>query len=304
MHFNLITILGPTATGKTKLAVYLANHFNGEIISADSRQVYKFMDIGTGKDLSDYTIEKKKIKYHLIDIAEPKEEYNLYRFLNDFNSACRKIHSKKKLPFLVGGSGLYISAVIQNYNLPKANSNKKRIEELKELSVNELRLKLKDLKPSLHNTTDLINKERIITAILIEESAKDSKINITDEINSLNIGILPERDEIKRRIKVRLQERLNSGMIKEVENLLQMGVTHDKLRFFGLEYKFISQYLRNELNYNDMFQKLNSAINNFAKRQITWFRKMEKEGVKIHWFDGSDYEIIKNLIEESLRVDE
>ena len=300
INFNLITVLGPTATGKTKLASYLAVKLNGEIISADSRQVYKYMDIGTGKDLNDYISDTINVPYHLINIAEPIEEYNLYRFKLDFYQAVEKIKALEKLPFLVGGTGMYLSAILQNYKLRKADLSQNRIKELDNYSEEKLRGILLSIKPKQHNITDLINRERIIKAILIEEANQFENIQFENPISSLNIGIKLERNEIKKQITDRLKKRLDQGMIDEVKNLLDMGISHKKLSFFGLEYKFISQYLLGELNYNDMYQKLNSAIHSFAKRQMTWFRKMEREGVKINWFDGKDYDAVLNFIKEKM----
>jgi tRNA dimethylallyltransferase len=297
--FNLITILGPTATGKTKLAARLANELNGEIISSDSRQVYKYMNIGTGKDLKDYIVKGQTISYHLIDIAEPTEEYNLYRFTIDFYNAYNKIKEKKKTPFLVGGTGLYVSSIIQNYKLKQADFNSLRRKELEELSEPQLRELLLNLKPNPHNITDQTEKERIIKAILIEESNKDALNKNIQPPNSLNIGIKLERNEIRKRITKRLEERLNEGMIKEVKDLLKRGVTFEKLAYFGLEYKYLGLYLEGKLSYNEMFQKLNTAIHRFAKRQMTWFRKMEREGVKINWFEGKDFNIVLSFIKEN-----
>jgi tRNA dimethylallyltransferase len=299
-NFNLITLLGPTATGKTKLAAFLAKELIGEIISADSRQVYKFMDIGTGKDLSDYIVDNFNIPYHLINIAEPTEEYNLYRFKSDFYQAYERIKAAQKLPFLVGGTGMYLSAILQNYKLRKADLSQNRIEELENYSEEKLREILLSIKSKQHNLTDLITKERIIKAILIEEANQFEHIRSINSISSLNIGIKLDRNQIKRQITDRLKKRLDEGMIDEIKNLLDMGISHNKLSFFGLEYKFISQYLRGELNYNDMYQKLNSAIHSFAKRQMTWFRKMEREGVKINWFDGKDYHAVLSFIKERM----
>ena len=297
--FNLITILGPTATGKTKLAARLAKELNGEIISSDSRQVYKYMNIGTGKDLKDYIVKGQTISYHLIDIAEPTEEYNLYRFTIDFYNAYNKIKEKKKTPFLVGGTGLYVSSIIQNYKLKQADFNSLRRKELEELSEPQLRELLLNLKPNPHNITDQTEKDRIIKAILIEESNSDALPKNIQPPNSLNIGIKLERDEIRKRITKRLEERLNEGMIKEVKDLLKRGVTFEKLAYFGLEYKYLGLYLEGKLSYNEMFQKLNTAIHRFAKRQMTWFRKMEREGVKINWFEGKDFNIVLSFIKEN-----
>ena len=292
MHFDLITILGPTASGKTSIASTLAKDLNGEIISADSRQVYKGMDSGTGKDLIEF--QKNNVNYHLIDIAEPSEEYNLFRFTNDFNSSFEEIKKKNRLPILVGGTGLYISAIIQSYYLP-AIENENEMEELGNLSLAELKNMLLKLKPRIHNITDLNNKNRIIRAILIERS----RLTVEPtpyKISSLNIGIKTDREETKRRITERLKHRLANGMIEEVEKLLKKGVSPERLNDFGLEYKFISQHITGDLNFNDMLQKLNSAIHNFAKKQMTWFRKMEREGIKITWFHPENYNELKAFI--------
>lgn len=300
MSYNLITILGPTATGKTKLAAKLAKEFNGEIISADSRQVYRGMDIGTGKDLDDYIVDGFKIPFHLIDIVDPTEEFDLYKFNELFYKNFNEIKKKNKIPFLVGGTGLYISSIIQSYKLSKAEFSQDRINSLNKFPAEELRKKLLKLNPVLHNTTDLLDKERLIKAIIVAESTNE-KIAEKSEINSLVIGITLPRSEIKKKITERLKKRLQNGMIEEVKKLLQGGISREKLNFFGLEYKYLGLYLLKELNYNDMFQKLNSAIHNFAKRQVTWFRKMEKEGVKINWINGADYEAAKNLIEWNVK---
>ena len=298
MNFNLITVLGPTATGKTKIAAKLAEDFNGEIISADSRQVYIGMDIGTGKDLEEFI--GRNIKYHLIDICEITEEYNLFRFTNDFASSYEQILNRNKIPILVGGTGLYISAVLQDYYLPPLKNDNKEFKGLNELKKDELIRLLISLNPKLHNTTDLINRERIIRAILIEKARKEIKSK-SKNIISLNIGIKPERSIIRKNITSRLKARLKSGMIDEVEGLLKRGITEEKLYLLGLEYRYITKYIIGELNYNDMFQKLNSAIHNFAKRQLTWFRKMEKEGIDINWFSGNNYDEILCFVSEELK---
>ena len=295
MNYDLITILGCTATGKTKLAVQLADYFNGEIISADSRQVYRGMNIGTGKDLSEYSIQDKQIPFHLIDIIDPTEEFNLYSYQQSFYKSFDDIRNKNKLPFLVGGTGLYLSSILRNYNLSKADFEKV-FNEYSSSPNEELIELLRSLNPALHNTTDLTNRERIVKAIAVSKAEQDQ--TKTQNINSLVIGVYLSRDEIKKRITERLMKRLDEeGMIEEVKSLMESGISYDKMIFFGLEYKFIAQYLRGELNKNDMFQKLNSAIHSFAKRQMTWFRKMEKEGVMINWIDGPDFNKSKELIE-------
>ena len=292
MDYNLITILGPTATGKTRIAAQIARDINGEIISADSRQVYRYMDIGTGKDLIEF--KKANVNYHLIDIIDPSEEYSLFRFSKDFQSSFKEIIKKNKIPILVGGTGLYISAILQNYILPEIN-DESELKKLSSMNYSNLKQMLLELKPKLHNKTDLTSKDRLIRAILIEKArGKDNK-NL-EKVISLAIGIKLDREEIKKRITKRLKERLTNGMIEEIKGLLQKGISQEKLNYFGLEYKFVCQYINGKLSYNDMFQKLNSSIHNFAKRQMTWFRKMEREGVEINWFSPDNYSGIKHFV--------
>ncbi len=293
MNEKIIVILGPTASGKTKLAAKLASEFNGEIISADSRQVYKGMDIGTGKDFEDYLVNGYKIPYHLIDVIDPTEEFNLYQFKKYFIQIFEEIIKRQKQVFLVGGSGLYLSSVIQNYELKEVEIIENDIFKLSAMKIDELKKILFDLRTNNHNNTDLIDKERTIKAIL---AAKAEKNILNKKFVSVVIGIKLEKDEIKRRISQRLEKRLKSGMIEEVKKLMESGVSLQKLLFFGLEYKFIAFYLKNELSYDEMFIKLNQAINKFAKRQATWFRKMEKEGIKINWIDGGNYEQARSII--------
>lgn len=299
MLTDIITILGPTASGKTKLAVRLANDFNGEIISADSRQVYRRMNIGTGKDLEDYKINDSPVECHLIDIVDPEEEFNLFLFQRKFYQVLDLLTEKKKLPFMVGGTGLYLSSILQNYELKKTDFSSDHAEELSKLNLEELKKILLRLKSDLHNITDLVDKDRIIKAILIAETETEDQF-IKTPINPVVIGIKVEKDLLKEKIKDRLKKRLNAGMIEEVEDLVNSGITYEKLNFFGLEYRYIGLYLKNELTYNDMFQKLNSAIINFAKRQMTWFRKMEREGVKINWLESTDYLKARQIIMDKL----
>jgi tRNA dimethylallyltransferase len=296
MDYNLITVLGPTATGKTRLAAHLAKYFKGEIISADSRQVYKGMNLGTGKDYDDYVVNGETIACHLIDVVEPSEEFNLFFFKEFFNNAFREITERGKLPILCGGTGLYLSSVLRNYKLNRADPLIK--EELEILSFDELILLYLSLNKNPHNTTDIKDKNRLISALMILKSESDNP-ETTDYVNSFNIGINPGREEIKKRITSRLKKRFELGMTDEVKSLMDQGVGYDKMVFFGLEYKYIAQYLKGNLNYNDMFQKLNSAIHNFAKRQMTWFRKMEKEGISINWIENNDINSAKLLIENA-----
>ena len=299
MKYNLITILGPTAVGKTKLAAELAYKYSGEIISADSRQVYKNMNIGTGKDLEDYNVAGVSIPYHLIDVINPNEEFNLFLFNKYFYKAFDEINIKKKVPFLTGGTGLFIHSILKGYNLAEVKINEKKYHELEKLNLNDLKNTLNKLNPSPHNSTDLLIKDRVIKAIIIAENNLSKEIENKTKISSLVIGVTAEREEIKKRITTRLKDRLNNGMIEEVEELIKSGITFEKLNFFGLEYKFIGMYLNNELTYNDMYQKLNSAIHAFAKRQMTWFRKMEKEGIKINWIIGADILMASEIVEQN-----
>lgn len=299
MKFNLITILGPTATGKTKLAAEIAYHYNGEIISADSRQVYKGMDIGTGKDISDYTINGKQIPYHLIDIIEPDKDYSVYDFQTQFYEKISQIKNLRKLPILCGGTNLYIHSVLKSYQLGKVNFDSDEFQFLMEQNEDELKDILLRENENLHNTTDLNDKIRIAKAIIISRSK--SKEIIRPKINSLNICIDLPRNEIKKRITKRLKERLANGMIDEVKNLIaNKNISYERLAYFGLEYKFIGLYLEGKLNYNDMYQKLNSAIHQFAKKQVTWIRKMEREGLLLNKINGNDFNKAKEIIDAEL----
>jgi tRNA dimethylallyltransferase len=294
MDYNAITILGPTAVGKTRLAAQLAYHYHGEIISADSRQVYKGMNLGTGKDYEDYIIDNNKIPYYLIDLISPTEEFNVFLYKDYFNKAVAHIVEREKLPVLCGGTGLYLSAIIQNYKLNQMDINTKK--ELDKLTFDELKSLFLLLNKSPHNTTDLLDRNRTIAAIMILQSGNESYSD-TSALKSFTIGIKPGREEIKRRISSRLKIRLDSGMIEEVKLLLDNGISMERMISLGLEYKYIAYYLTGKLRYNDMFQQLNSAINAFAKKQMTWFRKMEKDGIRINWIDSNDFLKAKKLLE-------
>ena len=285
---DLITITGATATGKTKLAVALASLLDGEIISADSRQVYKGMDIGTGKDLEEYTFNGDRIPYHLIDIAEPGYEYNVYEFYRDFFAAYDEILSRDKMPLMCGGSGMYLDAVIRGYKLERVPLNKSLRNQLEALDDAELIDKLKSYGP-LHNITDTQDRDRMFRAIEIADFRKKNGELETKprSVNSINFGIRYDRETIRSRITDRLHERLENGMLEEVKRLLDSGLSPEQLMFYGLEYKYLTMHLTGEINYNEMFSLLNTSIHQFAKRQMTWFRRMEKNGVKIHWIDGN-----------------
>ncbi len=282
---RLITILGPTASGKTALAVELCKHFNGEIISADSRQVYRGMDIGTGKDLDEY----QGTAHHLIDIADPTEEFNLFAYAERFSEAFTDIKQRGKLAFLVGGTGMYLDAILNRYQLTIAKSDEKARLELENKSERELIALLNSFDKNLHNTTDLNDRGRLIRAIEIAQATSQGEQHLKlPEFEPLSIGIRVDRDEIKRRITSRLKTRFKQGMLEEVEHLHQQGVSWEKLHFFGLEYRFVAEYLQGKLSYNDMYQKLNSAIHKFAKQQSKWFRNIEKKGHTIHWLDQNE----------------
>jgi len=284
----MITILGPTATGKTSFATYIASHLNGEIISADSRQVYRGMNIGTGKDLSDYSIDGQEIPYHLIDIADPGYEYNVFEFQSDFLKAYQEIEAREKFPILCGGTGMYIESVLKGYKLIDVPRNEVLREFLEIKSDRELDEILQDFK-NLHNTTDTSDRDRLLRAIEIQKYYEDHpEIDTTfPKIETLIVGINFDRRVVRARITERLEQRLEEGMVQEVEGLLNKGVTAEELKFYGLEYRFITQYIQEEISYNEMFRRLNTAIHQFAKRQMTWFRRMEKQGFVIHWLDGN-----------------
>ncbi len=298
---KLIVVTGPTATGKTSFAAHLAYKLNGEIISADSRQVYRGMDIGTGKDYDDYIVEKQKIPYHLVDIAEPGYEYNVYEFQKDFLKAYADIISRGKTPILCGGTGLYIEAVLNGYKLFRVPENPELRSELDKKTHPELVELLNSFK-SLHNITDTSDHKRLVRAIEIQTYYREHPETDTafPKFNPILFGVHFERDIIRERITERLKRRLESGMIEEVSALLKKGLEPEQLKFYGLEYKFITQYIEREISYEELFRLLNTAIHQFAKRQMTWFRKMEREGYEINWIDGNLS--IENKIGEVLEI--
>lgn len=285
--FDLITILGPTASGKTSLAVALAADLNTEIISADSRQIYKRMDIGTGKDLEEYKYEDKEIPYHLIDICEPGYKYNLYEYQRDFNVVFQDLRTREKFPILCGGTGLYIETVLKGYSMPQVPENKELREKLKDKTLTELTSILKTYK-TLHNTTDVDSCKRAVRAIEIAEFYRNQQPEERKNkpLNSFIVGVDIEREARRRKISERLQMRLNSGMVDEVRALLKEGISPDDLIYYGLEYKYLTEYLIGRLSYVEMESKLEIAIYQFAKRQMTWFRGMERRGFSIFWLDA------------------
>ncbi len=285
--YDLITVLGATAGGKTSFAAQLAYHTNRDIIGADSRQVYRRMDIGTGKDLDDYIVNNKKIRLHLVDIVEPGYKYNVFEYQQDFIKVYKKLKNEGKKAILCGGSGMYIESIINAYKLLKVPENEKLRKQLDEKSIDEL-AKILIAYGNLHNKTDIEDKERALRAIEIAEYYKQNPDRRTglENISKLVLGIKFDRDSRRRRITERLKYRLEHGMIDEVKNLLNSGVPAETLIYYGLEYKFITLYLLNKISYNEMFSKLETAIRQFSKRQMTWFRRMERQGTKIYWLDG------------------
>lgn len=288
MKYDLITILGPTASGKTTLAAHLAKCIKSEIISADSRQVYRSMDIGTGKDLSDYCVDGVTIPYHLIDIVDPGYKYNLFEYQRDFLQVYNHIRQKGITPILCGGTGLYIESVLKGYKLVPVPENPLLRSDLEQYSLDELTEKLKQYK-QLHNTTDVDTKKRAIRAIEIEEYYLKHKADIPEfpSINSLIIGVDIERDLRRDKISKRLRSRLDEGMVDEVKSILNSGVSPEDLIYYGLEYKYLTNYVIGNISYDEMVTELEIAIHQFAKRQMTWFRGMERRGFTIEWVDAT-----------------
>ena len=292
----MITILGPTASGKTPLAAALAQRIDGEIISADSRQVYRRMDIGTGKDLADYTSvvdgSPVNIPYHLIDICEPGTKYNLFQYQQDFFDAYNNIRGRGKTPILCGGTGLYIEAVLKGYQLSPVPQNPELRARLEGKSLEELTEMLRELKQQngsvMHNTTDVDTAQRAIRAVEIEMEQQNYPLTShLSPLSSLIIGVNIDRDLRREKITRRLKARLDEGMVDEVRGLLAEGIPAEDLIYYGLEYKYLTEYIIGKLTYDEMFRQLEIAIHQFAKRQMTWFRGMERRGFTIHWIDAT-----------------
>lgn len=313
MSFNCIFVLGPTAVGKTAIGVRLAKALNGEIISADSRQVYKGLDIGSGKDLKDYEIDGEKISYHLIDICDLKTEYNLFDFQEDFYSAFSDISSRGKIPVCVGGTGMYIDNIVRNYAMIPFKENPEERAELETKSEEDLKSILTNEKERLHNTSEFGDKERMIKAILINrfnlsdecKKLREKMLSSRPRINPLIIGTTLERPVLRARIAKRLKDRLDEGLIEEVQNLHankdENGAEWERLESLGLEYRFVSEYLQGKIESKErLFALLSLAIGQFAKRQETWFRSMEKKGVKINWL--SHDESVEKRFEEAMNL--
>lgn len=289
-NVNCVVLLGPTAVGKTAIAVRLADKFGWDIISADSRQVYKGLDLGSGKDLSEYSINGKQIPYHLIDIATLDSEYNVFCFQQDFYRTFNSLKEQGKFAFVAGGTGMYLDSVVRGYDLLTVPENPEQKEELEKKSLEELGAMLLSLKPELHNKSDLAIKERVVKALQIElfkaspEGIKArSELLSRPKIEPLVIGTTLDRDELYKNIEIRLRQRIQEGMIEEVENLHKQ-YSWERLEKLGLEYRFVSFYLEGKISSKEEMEKqLCASIRHFAKRQETWFRGMERKGVKIHW---------------------
>jgi len=286
--FNLLSVIGPTASGKTALAVRLAAAYNGEVISADSRQVYRDMNLGTGKDLKEYWCNGQQVPYHLIDIVEAGEKYNVFEYQKDFIRVFEDCRRRNVFPVLCGGSGLYVESVLKAYKLLAVPVNELLRRELEGRPLPELAQRLAAY-GKMHNITDVDTVKRAVRAIEIEEYYKNHPYEekVFPQVHSLVIGVDVSREVRRERITRRLHERLENGMVEEVKKLLDRGIPAEDLIYYGLEYKFITLYLLGEMGYDEMVEKLNIAIHQFAKRQMTWFRKMEREGIKIEWIDGS-----------------
>ena len=289
----MITILGPTASGKTPVAAHLAASIGGEIISADSRQVYRRMDIGTGKDLADYTVSSLKVPYHLIDIREPGTKYNLFEYQQDFFDAYQDIQSRGAVPILCGGTGLYIEAVLKGYHLSPVPQNQELRDSLEGKSLAELTQMLTELKArtgsNMHNKTDVDSCQRAIRAIEIETYNIENPTPRRElpPVDSVIIGINIDRELRREKITRRLKARLEEGMIDEVKALLDEGIPAEDLIYYGLEYKFVTEYITGKTSYDEMYSRLEIAIHQFAKRQMTWFRGMERRGFEINWIDAT-----------------
>ena len=290
----MITILGPTASGKTDIATHLAAELSAEIISADSRQVYRRMDIGTGKDLADYVVDGKRVPYHLIDIVEPGTKYNLFEYQRDFLEAYNDIRSRGKNVILCGGTGLYIESVLKGYRLIPVPENKELRHKLEGKSLLELTSILERLKAennsNMHNSTDVDTSKRAIRAIEIEMAYKEAHIEerTFPKIDNVIIGVGIDRDLRRMKITRSLDQRLQDGMVDEVKSLLDSGIPADDLIYYGLEYKFVTEYILGKSTFEEMHRSLEIAIHQFAKRQMTWFRGMERRGFTIHWIDAAD----------------
>ena len=301
--YNLIVILGPTASGKTRIAARLARDLGSEIISADSRQVYRGMDLGTGKDTSEFLVDGVAVPCHLIDVVDTDHEFNLFEYQKMFYRSFLDISERGLIPIMAGGTGLYIEAVVKDYRMLEVPEDFSLRGELQKMDMDAMRDRLFKSNPALHNTTDTQNKSRLVRAIEIAEHSKMHEFAEETEhpaIKPFIIGIRWERSVLRDRITARLKKRIDMGMIEEVKNLHNQGVNWERLDSFGLEYRYVSRYLQGKMDFDEMFRELNTRIHQFSKRQMTWFRRMERQGIVINWVDNADYDSIKRLIEEHI----
>ncbi len=300
---NLLVVLGPTASGKTALGVRLAHEFGGEIVSADSRQVYRGLDIGAGKDLEEYEIDGRSIAYHLIDVVDLDCEFSLFDYQQMFYGVFAEISARRALPVMVGGSGLYLESVLLAYELVEVPTDPVLRAGLAELSTGELEERLRSLQGKLHNITDLASRERTLRAIEIAVHSKDKKPPAPPELRPLVLGTRFERDELRRRIEHRLEQRLQAGLVEEVEHLHARGFSWERLDSLGLEYRHLARFIRGQTaGREELFASLSSAIYKFAMRQLGWFRRMERKGIKIQWIDKADQDQALAIARDHLRT--
>ena len=302
MNVNLIVILGPTASGKTALAVKLAGDLGSEIISADSRQIYRGMDLGTGKDLSEYVVESVDVPYHLINIVDPDQDFSVFDYQQRFFQCFSEVSSRVTLPLLVGGTGLYLESVLQGYRMCEVHENQALRNELAGEGMDALVRRFLAIHSNVHNRSDLLDRTRLIRSIEIAEYSRNNASRpVLPEIKALVFGVRWERSLLRQRITERLRQRLADGMIEEVRALHASGISWERLHYFGLEYRYIGLYLQGVLDDETLFQTLNTKIHQFAKRQETWFRRMERRGTLIHWIEGADIDSLRKIMDQGLK---
>jgi tRNA dimethylallyltransferase len=301
MEYNLIVILGPTASGKTRMAARLARELGTEIISADSRQVYRGMDIGTGKDLGEYVVDGRPVPFHLIDVIHPSEEFSVFDYQSQAYRLIISLREKGMIPIMAGGSGLYLDSVIKGYRMPEVPVDIGLRKELDAMDMGNLIRRLRSLRTSFHNITDFTDRERVIRAIEIAQGSLNGERDASarPEILAFIMGIRWDREVLRRRITRRLEERIRAGLIDEVKNLNQAGLSWERMESLGLEYRYAGRYIQREISYDEMIRELNIRIHQFAKRQLSWFRRMERQGAVIHWIEGDDCETARRLVREA-----
>jgi tRNA dimethylallyltransferase len=296
---NLLVVLGPNASGKTRLGVRLAHALSGEVVSADSRQVYRGLDIGAGKDLEEYTCEGKRIPYHLIDVVGLEDEFNVFDYQQRFYEVFKILRARSVLPVMVGGTGLYLESVLKAYKMVQVPEDSKLRAELDRLSADDLKEKLVEVKERLHNVSDFGSRERMIRAIEIAVHTRTDEPPEAPEIRPLILGTKWERRELRERIAIRLRERLQAGLIEEVEGLRASGVSWERLDALGLEYRYVADFLRGKIGTtDDLLSDLAIAIGRFAKKQESWFRRMERGGIEIHWVEKADFDTALEIVKQ------